>query len=218
MERLRSQFHPVVAYGDSGTPRRRSGGCVGRLGAGRSGCHRTSGKCAQLGRCGRHGRARAPGQDCGRPRFAHGCRTNINSNRRKVHANDSLDPATTDLTLLSGPTSVTVWTSRSRPSRAHCATRCVPSSRRRRRRDTYGAWRSTTRRGSRPSCGGASSSSDGRGCPCRSSTADWVSDSSTRWLYRRRWAGRCSPAPTSPPRSSRPSRRMRSGSTTGSWD
>jgi len=25
MERLRSQFHPVVAYGDSGTTRRRSG-------------------------------------------------------------------------------------------------------------------------------------------------------------------------------------------------
>ena len=48
-----------------------------------------------------------------------------------------------------------VWTSRSRPTRTRCATRCARSSRPRRRRNTCGAWPSTTTRASRPSCGAA---------------------------------------------------------------
>ena len=56
-----------------------------------------------------------------------------------------------------------IWTSPSRPSRKRCATRCARSCRRRRPRNTCGAWPSTTTRASRPRCGARSSTSDGPG-------------------------------------------------------
>ena len=80
-----------------------------------------------------------------------------------------------DITVRSPVASSSSWTSRSRPSRRRCATRCARSSRPRRRWSTCGAWPSTTTRASRPRCGARSSTSAGPACSCPSRRAASVS-------------------------------------------